>query len=345
MLPRYAAGSWLTIGSIRISSNSPDNASTRRAHKTDVLDVQAIATAIQDGNTLTPRYRTGTALTLETWGRQYRRLARQRRHVEQDILNQMDRLWPGAFVNVHRFQQAHPDLEPPVPLVQSKPLERKLVQALLPHCPNPHDVLQFTEAEMIEFLWEYVGRGGIKGAQKVLRTARQALLPPSEVAAALIPPLHAAWEQYTQIQCQWTSLATQAGHIIPATPGAVLLSIPGLSVYQVAQCLAYVSDVARFASADQVWAYAGYDPIRVDNGDHHWLGQISKRGAPGFRNTLYLIGQSLARHCPPIRAAFQAARSRHTGYVGATIHAAHKANRLIFRLLTSQAPSDPPQGR
>jgi hypothetical protein len=71
----------------------------------------------------------------------FRRNQAEMRRLRNQIILQMDHLWSGAFVNVQRFKYFHPDLEPPVPLVETRPLERKLVQAILTHCPNPYDVL------------------------------------------------------------------------------------------------------------------------------------------------------------------------------------------------------------
>ena len=76
------------------------------------------------------------------------------------------------------------------------------------------------------------------------------------------------------------------------------------------------------------------DPVYHQSGDSAWVGHMSKRGDPAFRDTLFLIGQSTARHCPPIRRAFQRAyRAQPRRRVLATLHAAHKANRLLYHLL------------
>ncbi len=124
---------------------------------------------------------------------------------------------------------------------------------------------------------------------------------------------------------------------MPTSPAAVLVSVPGMSADHAARYLAAVGDINRFPSADHLWAFAGFDPVYEQSGDSAWVGHLSKRGDPAFRDTLFLIGQSTARHCPPIRQAFQRAyRRQPRRRVLATLHAAHKANRLLYHLLRTQ---------
>src|SRR5512143_272969 len=99
----------------------------------------------------------------------------------------------------------------------------------------------------------------------------------------------------------------EAQRLVPASPAAVLLSVSGSSPYHAARYLALVGDVERFASADHRWAFAGVDPVYQQSGDRRWVGHLSKRGDPAFRDTLYLIGQRTAQHCPPIQQAFRRA--------------------------------------
>jgi len=70
-------------------------------------------------------------------------------------------------------------------------------------------------------------------------------------------------------------------------------------------------------------------------------GHISRKGDPGLRDTLYLIGLHTARHLPAIGRVKQQAKARGKGEVAATLHAAHKANRLLHHLLYYQEPFDP----
>lgn len=316
-----------------------------RYRKTDALDTLAIARCLQRGEGLLPAYLPeGRALQFAQWASRYRALERERRRLVRLLLPQIDRLWPGALVNLTRFARAHPDLDPPVPLVQSRPLERALVQALLTHCPNPYDVLTFTEADLIAFLRTHVGRGGAVQARRILQVVHQAVLPPPDVAALLATRLAEDWRHYQTLVARLDALATEADALVPDSPAAVLVSIPGVSAFLAARYLAAIGDIHRFPSARAVWTFAGFDPITDASGDARRVGHISKRGDPDLRDTLYLIGFHTARHCPPITATYRRARARFASdhnAVRAIIHAANAANKLCFRLLRDQLPFDP----
>ncbi len=277
-------------------------------------------------------------LQFEQWASRYRRSEAEKRQVRNRLMQQLDQLWPGALVNVTRFARAHPELELPIPVVTTRPLERKLGRALLTDCPNPYQLLAFNEAGLLAFLRQKVNRRtSIRTAHKVLANARQALLPPPEIAAVYSASLAQEWQRYQQLEHHQDQLVAEAERLVPTSPAAVLVSVPGMSAYHAARYLAAVGDIERFPSADHVWAFDGFDPVYLQNGDSAWVGHLSKRGDPAFRDTLFLIGQSTARHCPPIRQAFQRAyRAQPRSRVLATLHAAHKANRLLYHLLPTQ---------
>jgi transposase len=317
-----------------------------RVRKTDAIDTQAIARCLQQGTVMPARFPDEHVLRFQQWARRFRRNQIDMRRLRNQIILQMDRLWPGAFVNVQRFKHLHPDLEPPVPLVETRPLERKLVQAILTHCPNPYDALLFTVDEMVELLRASIGRAGVNTARKVLRNVRQSLLPPEEVAAILTDGLTHDWQRFQACLALDSQLEAEACLLLPGSPAEVLVSVPGMSPYHAARYLAGIGEVERFSAADHIWAFAGFDPVLVQSGDTRRLGQISKRGDPAFRDTLYRIGHSLSRHCPPVTAAFQRAfRGHPRRRVLATLHAAHKANRLLYHLLLHQERYSPAQHR
>ena len=128
---------------------------------------------------------------------------------------------------------------------------------------------------------------------------------------------------------------------MPASPAAVLTTVPGIAPYLAAQYVAFVGEVTRFQRADQIWALAGFDLIQSDSGDRRRTGKLTKRGDGAFRQVLFTIGVTTAKDCPALQATKQRAQRRGKGKVGAVLHAAHKANRLLFRLLRDQVPFDP----
>jgi len=312
-----------------------------RNRKTDALDLPAIAQCLAEGAGAPAYLPDAETLPFAQWAAVWRQATRDQRRLTIRLLSELDQLWPGALVDVARFRNAHPDLEPPIPLVLSKPLERALIQALLQHCPNPHRIRAMSETELVDFLREHCGRGGPVNARRVLAWAQQALLPPPDITAILARRVQADFAQYQALAARLETLKADAEHLALNSPASVLTTVPGISPFLAARYLAGVGHAQRFASAAQVWAFAGFDPLSDDSGDARRAGQISGRGDPAFRDTLYLIGLHTSRNCPPIARAKQRAQRRGMGKVGAVIHAAHKANRLCWRLLYDQTTYDP----
>jgi transposase len=321
-----------------------DNGSGR-ARKTDTIDLMAIAQCLRDGQSQPAFLPSAQEFAFQLWGRQFRQLHREQRHLSVLLLTQIDRLWPGLLVNVERFRHLHPQLEPPIPLVLSKPLERERLRALLQHCPNPHDFLALGQAGIQAFFRQHLGRCGAATAQVAYHIVQQAILPPPPLAALLAQQLQTDFNHYLTLAQRLQCLADQALDLVHGSPAEVLVSIPGVSPFLAARYFAYLGHAQRFPNPDLVWAFAGFDPILSQSGDFRRIGHISRKGQPGLRDTLFLIGLHTARHVPAIARAKEAARRRGLGHIGATLHAAHKANRLCHYLLFHQCPFDPQRSR
>jgi transposase len=248
-------------------------------------------------------------------------------------------------VNVARFKRMHPNLEAPVPLVLSKPLERQRVQAILQHCPNPYDFLALGVDGIQTFYRTHIKRCGAATAQLAYRLVHNALLPPPEVADLLADRLQTDFARFLTLEREFDDLSQQAELLVPDTSAAVLMTIPGVSALLAARYLAHLGHHQRFNSAAQIWSLAGFDPITQQSGDSRHIGHISRKGPPGLRDTLYLIGLHTAQNVPAIAQVKQRATTRHLGDVGATLHAANKANRMCYHLLFHQLPFDPDRAR
>ncbi|MFC1975319.1 transposase [Chloroflexota bacterium] len=312
-----------------------------RKRKTDPIDLKAIAYCLRDGQGQPAFLATGQELQFHLWGKAYRNTERERRQLTRTLLSQVDRLWPGAVVNIKRFQKMHPELETPVPLVLSKPLERQRVQAILNHCPNPHQLLALGQEGIQTFFRQHIGRCGSVTAKLVYGLLQNAVLPPPEVAHLLADYLQADFQRYLSLNQRLETLKQQAQILVPDSPAAVLTTIPGLSPFLAARYLAYLGHPQRFLAPGQIWAFAGFDLITNESGDFRRLGKITKKGAAGLRDTLFLIGFHMANQIPAMTRLKNRAVERGKGKIGATIHVAQKANRICHHLLFHQIPFDP----
>jgi len=328
-----------------LSKRKREELTRGRKRKTDRLDLTAIAYCLRDGQGQPAFLSEAPALRLQLWGQAYRHNQRQRRRLTTRLLAQLDRLWPGAAVNLKRFQNMHPDLAPPLPLVRSKPLERQRLQAILQHCPNPYDFLALGPDGIQAFYRTHIGRCGTATAHLAYNLVKTALLPPPEVAALLADQLQTDFKQYLALAARFEALTDQATRLVPDSPAAVLVTVPGISPLLAARYLAHLGHAQRFRAAKEIWAFAGFDVVTEESGDFRRLGHITRKGAAGLRDTLYLMGLHTARHVPAIGRVKQKALARGKGDVGATLHAAHKANRICHHLLYHQRPFDPDQVR
>jgi hypothetical protein len=259
--------------------------------------------------------------------------------LERQLLQQLDRLWPGAVVNAAKFSRAHPGLDKPTPIIQTNPLQRQRLRVLLQHCPNPHQLRTMSDQQILDLYRAHLGRAG-PALLNTLRTwADNSVLLPETVTASLAQQISRLFEQYT-----YTETLIQEGHgrlesLVPLTPARHIPAIPGLSNNDAARYLAGIGSAHRFHRPAEVWALAGFDPVTDGSGDApDRVGHISKHGDPAFRDALYQMGYRTALHYAPIGLTFLDAFQRSQCEVLATIHAAHRVNRICFHLLANDEP-------
>ena len=312
-----------------------------RQHTSDRTAVAAIAACLADGLGHPAHLLSDSTAQLRELVRSYEQIDAQLHHLERQILAQVDRLWPGAIADVKQFQKAHPDLEPPTPIVETHALDRDRLAALLLYCPNPHEALALGAPGLIRLFHDHGYRAGPKTAEAILTALRRSPLPPKSVAAFYAARLQADYQSYLALAQRSQNLQAQIAELVPNTPACFVDSVPGISPLLAARYLAPIGDASYFATASQVWALAGYDLITTESGDTKQVGHITKRGSPALRDALYQIGFHTARQCPPIGETYLAARERGLDEKAAVIHAAHKANRLCFTLLREQRTYQP----
>ena len=259
--------------------------------------------------------------------------------LERQLLQQLDRLWPGAVVNVAKFSRAHPELGHPTPIIQTNPLQRDRLRVLLQHCPNPYDLRATPDQEILTLYRQHVGRAG-PALLNTLRTwADHAVLLPEDACAPLADQVRRLFAQFVYTETLIEDAHGRLVPLIPLTPARHIPAIHGLSVNDAARYLAGVGAARRFHRAAEVWALAGFDPITDGSGDKpDRVGHISKHGDPAFRDALYQMGYRTALHYAPIGLTFLDAIDRGKSEVDATIHAAHRVNRICFHLLKHDEP-------
>lgn len=313
---------------------------TGRFSKDDPIDLWAMDNLLRQGQGYPAQLPDPDTALLRQYVFFARQATQQLKAVRNDIIRQFDRIWPGAVVNVKRFQRAHPDLPLPAPIVRSKPFERRSFRLLLEHCPNPYRVRELGEQGIIDLFHAHQQRCGPKTARHILHCAQRALLNPLPLVQVYIAGL----QQLLTDEGHWLERRQWAQErlipLVHRTPAHHLLSINGLSPLFAARYLNLVGYPPRFDWADQVWAYVGFDTVKNTSGDSNpgRPFKISRQGEGYHRDTLTWMANLVAAHHPEFGQEFIAAEARGMGVWGAAIHVAHKLNRVCFRLLLEARP-------
>jgi transposase len=196
-----------------------------------------------------------------------------------------------------------------------------------------------SDQEILSLYRKHVGRAG-PALLHILRTwARNAVLLPPDISASLAEQSQRLFLQYIAVET-----LVEEGHgrlvpLIPQTPARHLPAIPGLGIMDAAAYLAALGSPSRFHRAAEVWAFIGFDPIADGSGDQpERVGRLSKHGDPAARDTLYRMGYHVAQNYAPISITFLDAFDRGKSEVEATIHAAHRLNRICFHLMRNDEP-------
>lgn len=260
-------------------------------------------------------------------------------HLECQLRQQIDRLWPGAVVNLKKFRKAHPGMPDPTPIIQTRPIQRDRIRVLLAHCPNPYDLMAMSDQQILDLYRREVGRAG-PALLNFLRTwTDNAVIPPPEAADPLAEQVQRLFLQYAATE---TLIEEGRGRLVPLiseTPARHLPAVPGLGEWDAAAYLAGIGSAPRFFRAAEIWAFAGLDPITDGSGDRpDRVGHVSKHGDPAFRDSLFQMGYRVSQNYPPVSIVFLGAFERGKSEVEATIHAAHKVNRICFHLVKNDEP-------
>jgi len=249
-----------------------------------------VAACLADGLGHPAHLLTDNAAQVRELVRSYEQVRDQLRFLGRQLLPQVDRLWPGAIADVKQFRKAHPDLEPPTPIVETQALDHDRLAVLRLHCPDPYQALAFGTPDLRRLFHEYGHCAGPKTVEVILTTLRHSPLPPKAVAAVYATRLQADYRRYQALAEANQGLEAHIAALAPQSAARFVDSVPGISALLAARYLAPIGDASYFATASQVWALAGYDLITAESGDTKHLGHITKRGSPALRDVLYQIG-------------------------------------------------------
>jgi transposase len=292
--------------------------------KTDLRDCAAIIDLVISGMGWGPQQRDAAMVEQLVWAGLRARRVKTRTALSNQLLGTLDLVFPGLD---GCFDQL---------------LDTKIGAVLLAEFLDPEQMLALGQDGLQSFAKAHGVRLWAPKAGQLIQAATDALrLPPSERAcrAAVLAADVALLSALNR------DIGAAEGHLaaaLPATPAAVLVSLPGVAVVRASNYGAALGDPCRFTGHAQAYRLAGMHPATYDSAGTSRGGQrLSRRGNPDLRAAIVELGKGLAQRDPLFAGYKRQLLARKMAPLKANIAVGHKAHRLAFALMRSAAPYDP----
>ena len=293
----------------------------RRRVKTDAIDLEAITELLLAGRGVPAGARDAVLVELAAWAAHRTRRSAARAAVKNQLLGQLDRCFPGLTL-------ALPDV-----------LGTKVGQLVAAEFADPARLAALGASRFARFAAVRGLRVRQEMAGRLVAAARDALTTTQAGAARQV--LAADLALLAALDAQITAAEDEMSRLLPASPFAPLISVPGWGVVRAGNYGAALGDPGRWPSPRQVYRAAGLSPAQYESAGRRRDGAISREGSVTLRRALIDLGIGLWRCDPPARAYAAAlrARGKHGGIIACAL--AHRAGRIAFALVRTQAPYDP----
>ncbi|WP_333871791.1 IS110 family transposase [Desulforamulus putei] len=244
-----------------------DNSPTKRDDK----DAGVIARLARDGRFHLPYIPTGVLADIRNLVNFRERLNKELQQAKAEITTILDRYFP-EFLDVF------------------KSVEGKAAMAALENFPFPADLLERTVEEVASVLREATNkRVGGRHAELLQESARNSVGIKDGAEGARID-LQYQLRRVKQILDECKLVETRLAELLKEIPYAgYLLTIPGMSILQVATVVSEVGDLSNYRSARQLIKLAGLNLVENSSGSHKGRSRISKRGRSKLRCTLFRV--------------------------------------------------------
>jgi transposase len=240
---------------------------------------------------------------------------------KNQLLGQLDRCFPGLTLAV-------PDV-----------LRTKVGRLVAEHFADPRRLVGLGASRFIRF-------AAVRGLQvrrpvadRLVAAAHDAL--PSADAAVARQVLAADLALLASLDEQVQAAETRMAELVPASPFAPLLSVPGWGVVRAGNYGAAVGDPARWPGHRQLYRASGLSPAQYESAGRRRDGAISREGSVQLRRALIDLGIGLWLSEPAAKRYGQALRAR--GKNGGVIACAmaHRANKIAYAMVRDQTGYQP----
>jgi transposase len=292
----------------------------RRRVKTDAIDLEAITELVLAGRGSPVTDRAMVLGELAAWVHHRTRRVEARTAVKNQLLGQLDRAFPGLTL-------ALPDV-----------LATKVGRLVVEHFTDPGRLAALGEARFIRFAATRELIVQRRVASRLVGAARDALATPD---AAVARAMVANDLQMLQVLDRQVAAAKdELGVLLPATPFAVLTTVPGWGTVRASGYGAAVGDPARWPGPAQIYRASGLSPMQYESAGKRRDGRISREGSVTLRRALIDLGVGLWLNEPAAKAyaAGLRARGKKGGVIACAL--AHRANRIAYALVRDQRSYD-----
>ncbi|RYB88238.1 IS110 family transposase [Nocardioides glacieisoli] len=293
----------------------------KRTIKTDVIDLQAMTELLLAGRGQPVRDRSLALGELTAWSAHRTGRVAIRTATKNQLLGQLDRTFPGLTL-------ALPDV-----------LATKVGRLVATEFPDPARLTALGSTRFIRF-------GATRGLQirkpvadRIVQAAREAL--PAADAAVARAVLAADLALLSDLDAQVDQATDQLARILPSTPFASLMSVPGWAAVRAGNYGGALGDPTRFDNHRQVYRTAGLNPIQYESAGKRHDSVISREGSVELRRALIDLGMGLWLNDPAAKAygAQLRARGKKGGVIACAM--ANRANRIAYALVRDQNTYDP----
>ena len=293
----------------------------KRTIKTDVIDLQAMTELLLAGRGQPIRDRSLVLGELTAWSAHRSSRVVVRTAIKNQLLGQLDRSFPGLTL-------ALPDV-----------LATKVGRLVAAEFADPARLAALGSSRLIRF-------GATRGLQirkptadRLVAAARDAL--PTADAAVARAVLAADLVLLADLDAQVAQATDQLARLVPDSPFAPLLTVPGWGVVRVGNYGGALGDPARFDNHRQVYCTAGLNPIQYESAGKRRDTVISREGSVELRRALIdlAIGLWLSEPAAKVYGSQLRARGKRGMVIACAM--ANRANRIAFALVRDQRPYEP----
>jgi transposase len=323
--PLLAAGVWpagwqvLELSPARVAEQR--RVQGRRRVKTDAIDLEAITELVLAGHGVPVTARAAAVIELTGWAMHRSRRVLTRTATKNQLLAQLDRCFPGVRL-------ALPDV-----------LGTRIGRLVAVEFADPHRLAALGVPRFVRFAAHRGLRVRHSAAERLVAAARAALPAPEALVARQV--LADDLVLLAGLDAQIVAAEAHIARLLPDTPFAPLITVPGWGVVRAGNYGAAVGDPQRWPGARQIYRASGLSPAQYESAGKRRDGTISREGSVALRRALIDLGIGLWHADPAAKSYGQAlrARGKKGGVIGCAM--AHRANKIAYAMVRDQTGYDP----